>query len=265
MRVLLAQLAPAPGDAGANVAAVEDALRANSGAELAVFPELFLSGYEPARARERALDPDGPELARVGRAAREHDTAVVVGFAERAGDAVRNSVALFDRDGARAGVYAKTHLFGADEQSAFQAGDALSVASLSGARVAPLICFDVEFPEPARALASAGAELLVTVAANPPRYARDHELASRARALDNRRPHVYVNRVGDEAGITFAGESRVLDPSGDAIVALSGAPELRVVDVELSATPEPDVDYLRQVRADLRVAGGAFAIQGGDR
>ncbi len=93
-------------------------------------------------------------------------------------------------------VYRKANLFGAAERSAFVEGGELVVADVGGHRLGLLICFDVEFPETARALAAAGAKLLVTIAANMEPYGPDHALAARARALDNRRPHVYVNRTG---------------------------------------------------------------------
>jgi predicted amidohydrolase len=265
VRVLLAQLAPAPGDAGANLTTLEDALRQHRDADLALFPELFLTGYEPARARERALDADGEELRRVARAARANGTSVIVGFAERTPDRTLNSVAVFDGDGTSLGTYAKTHLFGANEQAAFAPGQTLLTVEIGGARIAPLICFDTEFPEPARAVAAAGAELLVTVAANPRPYGPDQELAVRARALDNRRPHVYVNRVGEEAGLVFVGGSCVVTGTGAVVEQLGEHPELRLVDVDLSEAPEPDVDYLKHVRADLTVErGDAVALEGGE-
>ena len=69
-----------------------------------------------------------------------------------------------DRRGNLAGVYRKTHPFG-DERKVFAAGDELLV-DLNGVRVGIMICFDVEFPEVARSLAVAGADLLITISAN---------------------------------------------------------------------------------------------------
>ena len=259
MRVLLAQLDPAAGDPRANAATLAEVIARHPGADLAVFPELFLTGYDLAAAAERALSGDGPELAAVRDAAASAGTAVVVGFAEaRPAGPPANAVACLDRDGGWAATYRKTHLFG-DEAAAFAAGDELVVCELAGRRVAPLVCFDVEFPEPARAVARAGAELLVTVAANPDPYGPDHALAARARALDNRIPHVYVNRVGREGGLRFCGGSIAAGPDGAVGTALAGGPGTAVADVELDAPVDGAVDYLRLVRPDLSITAAVPA------
>lgn len=260
MRAILAQLDPAPGDRAANAARVVGLLEEHPGADLAVLPELYLDGYDPGRAASDA-SPAEAVVELLGAAAARHRTAIAVGFLERRPDGgVANAVALLDAGGALAGVYRKTHLFGAGERGAFAAGDDLLVAELDGRAVAPLVCFDVEFPEPARACARAGAEVLVTVAANMAPYAPDHRLAVRARALDNRLPHLYVNRAGSEDGHAFVGGTCVVGPDGRVLASvddgdLTGeAPEAVLVhDVAVATPTGEDVDYLGQVRSDLPV------------
>jgi len=254
MKVLLGQLCPVPGDVDANVGAITGALASHPAAELAVFPELFLGGYDLARVAELAVGVDGAEIAALRAAAREAGTALVVGFAEALGDCrVANAVACIDADGTIETIYRKAYLFGAAERAAFVPGDALRLAGLAGRRVGPLVCFDVEFPEPARALARAGCELLVTVAANMDPYGPDHELAACARALDNRRPHVYVNRCGAEAGMSFAGGSAVIGPDGSVHHQLGREPLLACVELEDESTTDSDADYLHHLRPDLAV------------
>jgi predicted amidohydrolase len=250
---LLAQLAPAPRDPDANAARVARALRERPDADLAVFPELFLGGYTLARLDELALPADAAPLTAIADAAAATGTAVVVGFAERLTDGVANAAACFDADGTLAGVYRKTHLFGA-EAEAFTAGDEQLVVPLTGALVAPLICFDIEFPEPARAAVRAGAEVLVTPSANMAPYWADHELASRARALDNRVAHLYANRVGSESGHRFVGGSRAIAPDGAVLVEASEEhEELLVMAVGRPERPDAAVDYLRHARGELPV------------
>jgi predicted amidohydrolase len=154
-----------------------------------VFPELFLSGYDLSRAREYALTLDAPELGRVCTAAAEAEVAVAVGFPEQRGDRVYNSLALIDDGGEMAAVYRKLQLFG-EERDVFEPGEALVVARLAGRTIGPLICFDMEFPELARALALARADVLLTVSANMAPFGPDHRIASQARALENRLPHL---------------------------------------------------------------------------
>jgi (R)-amidase len=253
MLALLAQLTPEPRDVDANVARVVRALRERPDADLAVFPELFLGGFTLARLDELALAPTSPPLAEIARAAAATRTAVVVGFAERIDGAVANAAACFGADGRLEGVYRKTHLFG-PEAEAFAAGDEQLVVPLAGVLIAPLICYDIEFPEPARAVARAGAELLVTASANMSPYWADHELASRARALDNRLGHLYVNRVGTESGHRFVGGTRAVAPDGSVVIEASGSDEeLLVVPAGRAGRPDPLLDYTRLARGELPV------------
>jgi (R)-amidase len=254
MLALLAQLESVPEDPGANAARAVAALEAHPAADLAVFPELFLSAYDLAGVAESARPAGCDELRLVAAAAAAVSTAVVIGFAERLdGGGVANAAACIDADGELVGVYRKTQLFGA-EQAAFEAGRELNVVDLAGRAVGPLICFDVEFPEPARQLALAGAELLVTASANMEPFGDDHELASRARALENRLPHLYVNAVGTPGGNRLVGRSRAIGPGGDV---LAEAPEhaeaLLVVPVPTAGAEDDRVEYLRYLPDDLPV------------
>jgi predicted amidohydrolase len=254
MRVLLGQLCPVPGDVAANAGAIADALAEHPTAELAVFPELFLGGYDLARVAELALEAGDPVIGELCAAAKASRTAVVLGFAEALPHGgVANAVACIDAEGRLAATYRKTYLFGAGERETFVPGDRLRIADLAGRRTGPLVCFDMEFPEPARALARPGAELLVTTAANMDPYGPDHALAARARALDNRLPHVYVNRCGDEAGMRFAGGSAVIGPDGSVQHQLGPEPRLACVELADGPTTPFEADYLQHLRPDLAV------------
>lgn len=252
MRALLAQLAPEPGAPEANARRAADALRQHD-VELAAFPELFLTGYDLATAAGTAIEADSAPIGTLRAVAAETRTALIAGFAERRGSAVANAAAVIDEHGELAAIYRKSHLFG-EEGDVFTAGDELVIAELAGRRVGPLICFDVEFPEPSRALARAGAELLVTVAANMEPFFGDHLLASRARALDNRLPHLYVNRCGEEGGLRFVGGTRAVRADGTVAATADGDGERLVcVAVDAAGSEDARLDYLEQLRDDLRV------------
>ena len=229
MRALLAQLASVPGQTQANAERAVETLGAHPDVEIAVFPELYLGGYDLSLVPRSARAPDSPELRAIAAAAAAASTAVVVGFAERAEDGTLfNSVACIDRDGSLAGVYRKTRLFGA-EPDVFERGDTLDVVRLAGLDVGPLICYDIEFPEPARELAAAGAELLVTASANMAPFGPDHERATRERALENRLPHLYTNGVGAIGGLRLVGGSRSVDASGAVLADAAFAEETLLV------------------------------------
>jgi predicted amidohydrolase len=257
MKALLAQLQPGP-DRSENSERVCALIAEHADCDLALFPELFLCGYSTDSLASRAISVSDPEITLIGDACRTSATAAVVGFSEAlepGSGRFGNSAVCFDSDGTLAGVYRKTHLFGPQENAGFEQGEQLLLLSLAGVRVGPLICFDVEFPEPARDLAVSGAELLVTIASNMDPYGEDHLVATRARALDNRRFHLYVNRVGDEAGHHFVGRSRAVAPDGTVIRELGGNEQVEAVEFDpLGQRPEGIVDYLEHLRPELNVS-----------
>eukprot|EP00038_Savillea_parva_P014215 m.10336 g.10336 ORF g.10336 m.10336 type:complete len:273 (-) comp2735_c0_seq1:253-1071(-) len=136
--------------------------------ELLVFPELYLTGYGDD-AGANALSPESDVLQRVATAARDTGVAIAVGFAEAApsGD-VYNSCVVYDALGMHVITYRKVNLWGPWEAKSFSRGDTTQLRSvpvtLRGGhcvRVGVLICYDLEFPEPARCLALDGARVLI--------------------------------------------------------------------------------------------------------
>ena len=239
LRVACAQLAPQIGDVAGNAARVGAAIDAAvaAGARLVVLPELCLSGYvfeSEAEARAAAVAPDRlASWARPG-------AVVVGGFAELGEDGrLFNSAAVVDGSGVRA-VYRKVHLWGR-EPVFFAAGDAPPpVVGTAVGRVAPLVCFDLFFPEWVRVAALAGAEVLC-VPGNWPRLpVPDGErpmqlLRAMVAAEANGIVVATCDRAGEERGASWAGATCVCGSDGS-LVARSGGfePEVVVADV-----PEP--------------------------
>jgi predicted amidohydrolase len=249
MQALLAQLSCRIGDVEGNAERAVNAIRTHPEVDIAVFPELYLSGYTYRNLDDLARTIDSPEIGRIAAAARDAGTAVVIGFAERMPDGLGNSVACIDRDGSIAGVYRKTHLFGSEVDAGFKDGEELLIVDLAGRRVAPLICFDIEFPEPARQVTLAGADLLVTASANMDPFYIDHAVGSVARAHENRLPHLYANMVGEGDGLVFVGASRSVAPTGETLVEASqDKEELLVVQVAELGGFDEQTDYPKLVR-----------------
>lgn len=223
------QAAPVPGDVAAGVAAVERRLReiaerspAEALVRVAVFPELFLGGYDLSRVAEIALRADDAALAAVARAARKASIAVVCGFAERAVDGrLLNSAAVIDARGQLKAIYRKTHLF-ADETNVFAAGEEATVVDLDGVRLGVGICFDLEFPEYSRLLTLQGAQVLCFPTANMVPWARYQRAYAPARAMENQCFVAVANRIGAEGGFEFFGESGVWGPDGRRLTADPG-------------------------------------------
>lgn len=230
---------------------------AQAGADLLVTPEMLLSGYAiGAEAVAAAAAPTGEGLWRqAATLARRHGVALAVGGPLATPHGPANAAVLFDAAGEVRAVYAKTHLYGAVDRAQFVAGDALSpVVDLGAHRVALAICYDVEFPEVARSLALAGAEILLVPTANMAPFDSVCTRLVPARAEENGLAVVYANYVGAEADFVYCGRSCVSGPDG-ADLARAGAQEEVLLIADLApdavATARARVPYLAERRPDL--------------
>ncbi|CCB63666.1 MULTISPECIES: carbon-nitrogen hydrolase family protein [unclassified Hyphomicrobium] len=217
MRLAVCQVSAALGDKAKNIATISRAVHTAAcwGTDLVVLPELFLTGYNiGSRAAELAEAMDGPSLTAVAKIAARESCAICVGFAERDGKNVFNSSALFDTQGNLVALYRKIHLFGPKEQELFTAGDELVVARLGDCTIGMAICYDIEFPEFARALKRRGADLIVAPTANMLPFVEVPTTFVRARALENGLFLAYANHCGTEAELEYTGMSGISGPDG---------------------------------------------------
>ncbi len=251
--MVLVQTSPQLRQTKVNVETMRRIIAEHPEADLAVFPELFLSGYTTDRLEELAVDLEGPDVERIAEAARKNSTAVIFGVPEHLDNGYANSAVYIDRNGTIGGIYRKTHLYGS-EREAFLPGEELLIVDLEGWKIGLMICFDVEFPEVARTLAGAGADLLVTISANMEPFERDHRVFSTARALENGIPHIYVNQVGRGEEFTFPGGTMAISADGDFMDEADFTGE-KVLDIELSLPGKSSVrpDYLGQLRSPLPI------------
>jgi predicted amidohydrolase len=219
-------------DPAVNRARLGDALGAGD-ADLVVLPEAFARSFGEAGSDVSAhAEPlDGPFATVAGRLADAAGTTVVAGMFETSDDPARPYNTLVVRGGAQAS-YRKIHLydsFGYRESDRLTGGPVEPVVvEVGGWQVGLMTCYDLRFPELARRLVDAGAELLVVPSAwlpGPRKVAHWQTLLS-ARAIENT---VYVAAVGQPAP-RYCGHSRVVDPLGDVVVeAGSGEAVLEVI------------------------------------
>jgi predicted amidohydrolase len=246
MKVVLGQLFSSSDAPATNRRRLVEVLYRNEDADIAVFPELFLSGYASLCDRSVA-NQCVAELREIARVAAVLRTAVVVGLPMFRGRLRKNIAACIDESGELVATYEKVALFDTERRS-FSPGNEVVVCRLAGYNVGPLICFDLEFPELARESAIAGAQVLVVVAANMEPFYRDHQLFSQVRALENRRPLIYVNQTGASGALTFVGGSRAVRDDGAVLLELPRHAEADgVVDVPVGRRADHRVDYLRQL------------------
>lgn len=252
MRIELAQLPCQDGDVAANLSQALTAIAdCAPETELIVFPETFLMGFpDESNVALLAQPLDGPALSAIRQAARDKGVSVAIGFAEAAEGRFYNTSVLITPERI-ALAYRKTQLWPSD-RGVFSPGNELVCCEWNGVRVGFLICYDIEFPETARALATLGVELLIVTNGNMDPYGPVHRRAIMARAQENQVFAVMVNRCGAGDGLTFSGESAVIDPFGNVVAECRQQPEQLGVELDLNrlAASREHYDYL----ADRRIA-----------
>jgi predicted amidohydrolase len=158
----------------------------------------------------------GPSTERLGEVARQLRSYIVAGIYERSANLVFNTAVLIARDGTLAGIYRKTHLPREEWESGITPGDEYPVFDTDFGKVGLIICWDVQFPEPARAMALKGAEILLL-----PIWGGSDVLA-RARAIEN---HVFL------ISSTFDMRTFIVNPAGRILA--EGTPEMPIAAAEL--------------------------------
>ncbi len=190
----------------ANLAKIERFTRqaVARGAQLVITPESFLDGYvanegqnQPFHTMEKYLavgEPiDGPYLAKIRALPSELQIHLLVGFAERRGDEMFNSVALFSPDGRLLTRYSKTHTGGVEPHNT--QGTEFPVVETPLGRLGTLICLDRQLPETSRILAVKGAQVILVPAWGA--YGEMNTIMMRTRAYENGvwAAFVHPNRV----------------------------------------------------------------------
>lgn len=258
MRLALAQLSSGA-DRGRNLdralAAMTEA--AAAGAEMVVFPEIVLDRFFPQYPSPRrgvcppavlalAEPIPGPTTERLAERARQLSLVTVFNLYEVDGDGrTFDSSPVIDADGSLCGVTRMLHITdyeGFHEQDYYHPGDTgAPVYETRAGRVGVAICYDRHYPEYMRALALAGADLVVIPQAGTLGEWPEglYEAEVRTAAFQNGYFAALCNRVGVEDGLTFAGESFAVDPDGRVIA--RGKPvedDLVIVDLDLERCAE---------------------------
>lgn len=260
MKVAAAQIACALGDVDANLRKMREfsARAKNEGAELIVFPEASDTGYAMPVIRDLAKPWSEGAVPALQDMAKELSLMIVAGVSERDNDIVYNSQVFISPRGERVASYRKTHLFVLppnDESTCYTPGERFVSVPAAGFNFGLSICYDLRFPEVARALAlEHDANVLLVSSAWPlPRVAHLRALAI-ARAIENQSYLVLANRTGVDAGVTCCGTSAIIDPSGVVLASASDDhEELLTADISAEAIAEVrnKIPVFTHRRADL--------------
>ena len=262
------------GDAEANLAVIESrvAEAARAGAKLVLLQELHNGAYfcqhQDVAEFDRAEAIPGPSTERLGALARRHGVVIVGSLFEKRGAGLyHNTAVVLERDGTLVGKYRKMHIPddpGFNEKFYFTPGDlGFTPIDTSVGRLGVLVCWDQWYPEAARLMALAGAELLLYPTAigwdpNDGQAEKNRQrdawvLSHRGHAVANGLPVLSCNRIGHEAsplgaaGLDFWGNSHVLGPQGEFIAETGTEPALLLAEVDLQRS-----EHVRRIWPFLR-------------
>lgn len=225
---------------------------ASRGARLVVFPEYSSYFVEPMDSTlvDHSETLDGEFVQALQAAASAYDVTIIAGLVESAGERVHNALVAVDATGLRA-TYRKQHLydaFGQTESDWIEAGalDAPQTLVIDGLRFAMMTCYDLRFPEVARTLVDAGADVIVVPAEWVRGALKEHHWTTllAARAIENT---VYVV-AADHPTPIGVGHSQIIDPQGVVIAGVGTAEGIAVAQLSQDA-----ITRVREVNPALRL------------
>lgn len=259
-RIATVQAEAVPGAVEHNVARAAHFVTESSvaGADVVLFPEAFLTGYD-----EAVFAGTLPHLDDLGwlhplqSAVNETGVIAVVNTALQVGRHRTLADLLIAPDRVPHPAYAKQHLH-AHERAIFASGAGGYSFAVGGVDLALSVCYDANFPEHAAAAAAAGATVYLNSGAYFPHGERRRDLHLAARALDNGIYVVYSGLVG--APSDFIGGSAIFDPLGRRIAVVAGREGLAIADIDPALVDEIRRD--QRMWTDRRTDLGIFERSG---
>jgi predicted amidohydrolase len=259
IRIAAISFVPEKWGKDANMAKCEETIRraaSTEGVDLVVTPEGILEGYvvnevdrvtgeEKIRLEREFLEIaepiDGPYIQGFRNLAQEFSVLLCVGFAERRGAEVYNTVALIGRDGEIIGQYDKTHLAqGYGHPTFYKTGVKFPSYPTEQGRIGMIICYDRQLPEPARYVRLSGAQIILA-----PSYGSTGEWNDqviRMRARENGVPMVFCHPI----------QALFVDAAGEVLKNVYATDHIEICDVPL---PSKDTDRITLRRPDLYPLG----------
>jgi predicted amidohydrolase len=262
IKLALAQISSKREDKEANLEKIEKLTykAKEHGADLAIFPELCLSGYVVRdQFYELAETIPGPTVEKVEALAKQTGLHIIFGMPELSEktQATVFNTAVFIGPKGLIGKYRKMYLpthsvF--EEKRYFRPGYETATFQTEVGNIGLCICYDIFFPEVLRLIRLKGAQLIVCISASPAVRRSYFETFACARALENTAYLAYVNLAGVQDGLQFWGGSRLVSPNGD-VLAKAKYDEEDFVECEVDyselRTAETFIPTLRDLRPEL--------------
>jgi predicted amidohydrolase len=223
MRLALISARPTIADKTKNIQTMEQYIK-KTPADIYIFGEYFLTGDRcKDEYRDLAEPLDGPSIQHLKKIAKNKHCHIVFGMPckdSTVDGLIYNTAVLIQPDGT-VNAYRKWFLPNAgpfEEKIFFDQGEDLPVFTTVLGKIGLLICYDLNFPELAKALTLQGADLLICISASPTTTQRYFETLLPARALENTVFFAYVNLAGNQEDLIYWGGSQVYDPLGNLLV-----------------------------------------------
>ncbi|MBQ6118840.1 MAG: carbon-nitrogen family hydrolase [Clostridia bacterium] len=221
-----------------------------------VLPELWNTGFFPRENLFALADPIAAQTKVLcSMFANEHQVNIVAGsVAERRGKELYNACYIFDRTGFIPASYEKLHLFSTMEENlSFTPGKHLGWFQLDGVNCGAEICYDLRFPEQARAMALKGMDVMFVAAQWPVQRIETLHTLAKARAIENLCFVCVCNACGQAPGTDFGGGSCVFSPLGETLAIADDTEQIVTAVLDLSVLPDirSKINVFRDRRTDI--------------
>ncbi|WP_337611433.1 nitrilase-related carbon-nitrogen hydrolase [Anaerotignum faecicola] len=202
--------------------------------DFVIFPEMTLAGFTLNPETYGEDRKNSPSMAFFREEAKKNHVAICYGLPVYENGIATNHCIILDENGNQLADYAKIHpfSFGAEAKH-YTGGNALQLCEVKGVPVAPLICYDLRFPEIFQIVSEQAK--VIPVIASWPTARREHWMTLlKARAIENQCFILGVNRSGEGGGLSYIGDSMAVSPTGEVLAHVEGGNGLTIVDIDLS-------------------------------
>jgi len=223
MKLALISARPTIANKTKNLRTMENYIK-KSKADIYIFGEYFLSGDRcKDEFRDLAEQLDGPSIQHLKKIAKDKHCYIVFGMPckDSTVDGLIYNASVLIHPNGTVDAYKKWFLPNAgpfEDKIFFDQGEELRVFTTALGKIGLLICYDLNFPELAKALTLQGADLLICISASPTTTQKYFETLLPARALENTVFIAYVNLAGNQEDLVYWAGSQVYDPLGNLLV-----------------------------------------------
>ncbi|MDG1545149.1 MAG: carbon-nitrogen hydrolase family protein [Candidatus Poseidoniia archaeon] len=258
MYLALGQVPVILGDVNENLKIMEDAIRevktkTKEHIDLIAFPELFITGYnlkDNYNTVSEKIPSKGIAQEGMLSLSKKYNITILTGIVERGKKSLFNSAIMIGPEG-YIGHCRKQYLpnFGPfEEKTFFGEGKESYIFKTSFGNIGVQICYDLFFPEISMKMAQKGADLIINLAASPTTSRPLFHRVLPARAIETTCYYGFVNNVGTQGNLVFAGESCVFDPRGKVMAEIEKFEQGTIV----CQIPLENVEKYRNARPVLR-------------